>query len=263
MKKNVIKKYLLGITIALFVSLVCFCSVSNNMWNNQDLQVRNEVYVLEREEIENIYPAYNVTINYPQFKRVITLDTGLDSVNSLLKDAAFSMYGKIYAEAITVLEEELRDSYSFEGTHIDYDILQLTNDYISLVFSIDCCVGGPSYIHQYLVTIDIKKGEYIYFNDMADINEVLEVLQSGNFEIYAGTYSEFSDEDAHASDVISCFVETFKEQISTSTTEGNFDRFSSQNIGLDQKYLYIYFPFEEGYSFHGYYILCVPLNLLA
>ena len=123
-------------------------------------------------------------------------------------------------------------------------------------------MGGPSYHHQYLVTIDIENGEYIYFNDFVDIDAVLEVLKSGNFEVYAGTYSEFSDEDAHDPDVVSCFMETFQEQIRTSTTEGNFDRFSSRNIGLDQEYLYIYFPFEEGPSFHGYYILCVPRNLL-
>lgn len=136
------------------------------------------------------------------------------------------------------------------------------NDYISLVFSIDSCVGGPSYMHQYPVTIDIEKGQYIYFSDFADINEVLQALQTGNFEVYAGTYSEFSSEDAHAPDVIKQFSETFQEQVSASTTGEGFDRFSSQNIGLDQQYLYIYFLFEKGISFQGYYILGIPKNKL-
>lgn len=95
-----------------------------------------------------------------------------------------------------------------------------------------------------------------------DINEVLKVLRSGNFEVYAGTYSEFTDEDAHGQDAISCFTETFEEQISKSFTEGSFDCFSSQNIGMDQQYIYFFPPLEEGISFHGYYILCVPRNIL-
>ena len=192
--------------------------------NNQTLQVKNEVYTLERERNEaNIY---NVTINYPQ------------------------------------LEEEVQDAHAYAGDVINYDILQLDNDYISLVFSIDSCVGGPSYTHQYPVTIDIEKGEYIYFSDFADIDVVQQMLQSGNFEVYAGTYSEFSDEDAHDSDVINLFAKTFRKQVSAGTTGEGFDRFSSQNIGLDQQYLYIYFPFENGISFHGYYILGIPRNQL-
>ena len=171
------------------------------------------------------------------------------------------MYGETSAEAITRLEGEVQDLNAYAGTEIDYDVLQLENDYISLAFSIDSCVGGPSYMHQYLVTINMEKGEYIYFSDLADLDEVQEVLQMGDFEVYAGTYFEFNEEDAHDPDVIHCFVETFKEQIRVSTTEGSFDRFSSQNIGLDKQYLYIYFPFEEGVSFHGYYILSVPRNL--
>lgn len=262
-KRRYRKKYCLGIIFALIVILSLFYTVLNSMEKKQNLQIRNEVYSLKREKTENLQATYNVMVNFPQLEDAGDLDVDINKVNLLIKDAAFSMYGETSAEAITRLEEELQDSNAFEGTVIDYDVLQLENDYISLAFSIDSCVGGPSYMHQYLVTINIEKGEYIYFSDLADLDEVQEVLQRGDFEVYAGTYSEFSDEDAHNPDVINCFVETFKEQISANTTEGSFDRFSSQNIGLDQRYLYIYFPFEEGYSFHGYYILCIPLNLLA
>ena len=228
--------------------------------NNQTLQVKNEVYTLERERNEaNIY---NVTINYPQLEGSLGPNKDINKANSLLKDAAFSMYAKTYVEAAAQLEEEVQDAHAYEGDVINYDILQLDNDYISLVFSIDSCVGGPSYTHQYPVTIDIEKGEYIYFSDFADIDVVQQMLQSGNFEVYAGTYSEFSDEDAHDSDVINLFAKTFRKQVSAGTTGEGFDRFSSQNIGLDQQYLYIYFPFENGISFHGYYILGIPRNQL-
>ena len=250
----------LGIITVLIISLGFI--VSNSMSHKQHLQVRNEVYSIERERIEGIQAAYNVTINYPQFDSTDEADMDMDRVNALIKDAAFSVYGKTSADAVAVLEEEMRDSHSYDGSLIDYDILQLEKDYISMVFSILYCVGGPSYMHQYPVTIDIKKGEYIYFNDSADLNGVLKALRSGNFEVYAGTYSEFTDEDAHGQDAISCFAETFEKQISKSITEGSFDRFSSQNIGIDEQYIYIYFPMEEGISFHGYYILCVPRNLL-
>lgn len=259
-KRRYIEKIFLGIIIVLIISLVFI--VSNSTRNKRDLQVRNDVYSIEREKIEGVQEAYNVTINYPQFDSTDKADIDIDRVNALIKDAAFSMYGKTSVDAIVVLEEELQDSHSFEGSLIDYDILQLEKDYISMVFTIDYCVGGPSYMHQYPVTIDIKKGEYIYFNDSVDLNEVLKVLRSGSFEVYAGTYSEFTDEDAHGQDAISRFAETFEEQISKSIMKGSFDRFSSQNIGIDEQYIYIFFPLEEGISFHGYYILCVPRNLL-
>lgn len=254
------RKIFLGIIIVLIISSVFIVLAVTR--HKQDLQVRNDVYSVEREKIEGVWEAYNVTINYPQFDSTDEADIDIDRVNALIKDAAFSMYGKTSADAITVLEEELRDSHSYEESFIDYDILQLEQDYISMVFTIDYCVGGPSYMQQYPVTIDIKKGEYIYFNDLEDFNEVLNVLRSGNFEVYAGTYSEFTDEDAHGQEAIRCFTETFEEQISKSVMEGSFDCFSSQNIGIDEQHIYIFFPLEEGISFHGYYILCVPRNLL-
>lgn len=254
------KEVFCGIVGILLISLIVFYTVLNSMENKRTLQVKNDVYSLGRERNET--NIYNITINYPQLEDGIGLNIDINKVNSLLKDAAFSVYAKTYVKAVAQLEEEVQDAHAYAGDVIDYDLLWLDNDYISLVFSIDSCVGGPSYMHQYPVTIDIEKGQYIYFSDFADINEVLQALQTGNFEVYAGTYSEFSSEDAHAPDVIKQFSETFQEQVSASTTGEGFDRFSSQNIGLDQQYLYIYFPFEKGISFQGYYILGIPKNKL-
>ena len=71
--------------------------------NNQTLQVKNEVYTLERERNEaNIY---NVTINYPQLEGSLGPNKDINKANSLLKDAAFSMYAKTYVEAAAQLEE--------------------------------------------------------------------------------------------------------------------------------------------------------------
>ena len=64
-------------------------------------------------------------------------------------------------------------------------------------------------------------------------------------------------------DVIKQFSETFQEQVSASTTGEGFDRFSSQNIGLDQQYLiYLFSLLEKGISFQGYYSLGIPKNKL-
>lgn len=159
-KRRYIEKIFLGIIIVLIISLVFI--VSNSTRHKQDLQIRNDVYTIEREKIEGVQEAYNVTINYPQFDSTDEADIDIDRVNALIKDTAFSMYGKTSVDAIVVMEEEMRDSHSFEGSLIDYDILQLEKDYISMVFTIDYCVGGPSYMHQYPVTIDKKRRIHLF-----------------------------------------------------------------------------------------------------
>ena len=86
---------------------------------------------------------------------------------------------------------------------------------------------------------------------------MLKVLQLGNFEVYAGTYFEF-DDDAHEPEIIDKFIKTFNEQVSVGIPEATFDRFSSQNIGLDKDFLYIYFL----WSLHDNYILRIPRKKL-
>lgn len=162
------KEVFCGIVGILLISLIVFYTVLNSMENKRTLQVKNDVYSLGRERNET--NIYNITINYPQLEDGIGLNIDINKVNSLLKDAAFSVYAKTYVKAVAQLEEEVQDAHAYAGDVIDYDLLWLDNDYISLVFSIDSCVGGPSYMHQYPVTIDIEKGQYIYFSDFADIN---------------------------------------------------------------------------------------------
>lgn len=65
-----------------------------------------------------------------------------------------------------------------------------------------------------------------------------------------------SPEDAHKPEEIENFIQAFKENLAYEKTESCFNRFSSQNIGLDEKNIYIYFPYDI--SLDGYFILCVP-----
>lgn len=44
------------------------------------------------------------------------------------------MYAKTYVKAVAQLEEEVQDAHAYAGDVIDYDLLWLDNDYISLVF---------------------------------------------------------------------------------------------------------------------------------
>ena len=150
------KEVFCGIVGILLISLIVFYTVLNSMENKRTLQVKNDVYSLGRERNET--NIYNITINYPQLEDGIGLNIDINKVNSLLKDAAFSVYAKTYVKAVAQLEEEVQDAHAYAGDVIDYDLLWLDNDYISLVFSIDSCVGGPSYMRQYPVTIDIEKG---------------------------------------------------------------------------------------------------------
>lgn len=65
-----------------------------------------------------------------------------------------------------------------------------------------------------------------------------------------------SPEDAHKPEEIENFIQAFKENLAYEKTESGFNCFSSQNIGLDEKNIYIYFPYDI--SLDGYFILCVP-----
>lgn len=132
------KEVFCGIVGILLISLIVFYTVLNSMENKRTLQVKNDVYSLGRERNET--NIYNITINYPQLEDGIGLNIDINKVNSLLKDAAFSVYAKTYVKAVAQLEEEVQDAHAYAGDVIDYDLLWLDNDYISLVFSIDSCV---------------------------------------------------------------------------------------------------------------------------
>ena len=227
-------------------------SLEQSEGNEQTLQVSNEMYSLERSE----GLAFHVNINYPQLKNTKNADT--EKVNELLKDAAFSIWGKTADAATALLEEEVEDLDCFETFEVDYDILWLDESCISVVYMVTSYTGGPSYRHHYMTTVDINEEKYIELDDVISIDQLTQTLRAGIFEVYTGTYSEFRDEDAHKPEEIENFVQAFKENLAYEKTESGFNRFSSKNIGLDDKNIYIYFPYNI--SLDGYFILCVPLE---
>lgn len=218
--------------------------------------VFDETYSLERSE--GLF--FQVNIDFPQLKNTINGNT--EKANELLKDAAFSIRGKNADAAIALLEEVIQNPYCFEAIDVDYEILRLDENCISVVYEIYSYTGGASpHIHHYMMTIDIGKGEYIELRDLTSVEQLTETLRAGNFEVYTGTYSEFRDEDAHEREVIEGFIEALKEKLSEEPTESGFDRFSSQNIGLDEKNIYVSFPYAI--SLDGYFILGVPLEAVG
>ena len=93
------KEVFCGIVGILLISLIVFYTVLNSMENKRTLQVKNDVYSLGRERNET--NIYNITINYPQLEDGIGLNIDINKVNSLLKDAAFSVYAKTYVKAVS------------------------------------------------------------------------------------------------------------------------------------------------------------------
>ena len=63
---------------------------------------------------------------------------------------------------VAALEREKEDLSTSTAYSVEYKLLYLGDDCISMVFSMDFCVGGPSAYHDYVVTVDIKNGRYIY-----------------------------------------------------------------------------------------------------
>lgn len=249
---------LLCVICFILLCFSCLYIIKTNSDKKQIPQIRDENFILERERAEGL--IFYVDISFPQLESNIY--PNVEELNSLIKDAAFAFYGVSSEDALLLLEKEKDDIPDF-SLHVDYDVLHMGNEYISVVFTVNVLTGGPSVMHQYLVTVDMRGREYIYFDNFVNIDQVLKVLQLGNFEVYAGTYFEFDDNDAHAPGIIDQFIKIFNEQVSVGIPEAAFDRFSSQNIGLDKDFLYIYFPAKGIWSFHDYYILRIPRKELV
>ncbi|HCD46172.1 MAG TPA: hypothetical protein DEQ64_21080, partial [Lachnoclostridium sp.] len=81
-----------------------------------------------------------------------------EELNETLKNTAFSLFGaKTYKEAEVSLKEDKKDPDYSMGISIDYEILCMTNRYMSLIFKADAFYGsGPMYSTHYLATIDLE-----------------------------------------------------------------------------------------------------------
>lgn len=257
MQKSPHKIIVLSITIILFISLYFILNSNNHLFadqaqilkNDKELELKDETYILERDNNERFF---RIEVKYPQIKNNLSKE-----INIILKDTAFSLFErKTSKNAISFLEENKKEKKCSMGAFVDYDILELTDTHISLIFSADVSEGsGSIYSTQYLATIDLKTGQYILLDKLIDIDQLVSVIQQGNFEIYEGDYNELKD--GHDIKVIQKFIEKIKNSEST-TLNSDYERDSCQNIGVDKDFLYIYFDFPD--SLNGYIILKIPLD---
>ncbi len=105
----------------------------------------------------------------------------------------------------------------------------------------------------------MKTGQYIHLHDLLNIEKLNTILLNGNFTVYEGTYSELDEDDVHDPKIIRDFTNTIKDAAAEIKPK-EYNPFSSQNIGMDDKYLYVYVISNIG--FHNYFILQIPLNLV-
>lgn len=242
------KNKLLFIGIAVFVILTCII-----LRKKIGCQIEKESDYYKGTFFENFESNSEITITYP--KIVNTYERS----NELIKQAAYSEWGKTYEEAIIFLEEWQKDSRLFESTVIDYETIYFTNDTASFLFNIFSVNGGPSYFGHYLVAVNLRTSEYIQLCDLTSKNAVFEAIRNGNFKVYEGTYSEFDETDAHEQDIIDLMIQELETSLEEYPVEDGYSRYSSYNIGLDAEYLYLYVSLPN-IAFHDYMILCIPLE---
>lgn len=260
------KKTFMEIFLLVLTGLFCFQIAENGEKSELSMQIQDEAYILQKDRDDH-GRFMNINIQYPQLTGERNSD--LDAANRLIKEAAFAVLcnGEEVEDVVAALEREKEDLSASTAYSVEYKLLYLGDDCISMVFSMVSCVGGPAAYHDYVVTVDIKNGRYIYFNDYAEIDKVLQIVLSGDFVVYEGTCNEVTDEEVHKPESLKRFTKIFREKIYTSETGEDFDRYSSQNIGLDEEYLYIYFNIPNEHwivrSFHGYFILGIPLESIA
>lgn len=258
MNKNINKKkaYIIGITCILMLMLCAFLYGGHfdlfSINKVKDIEIKDEQYIFEKNKKDGSL-WYRIEINYPQLLALSESDR-IERINMLLKNASFSVFESTYDEAITYLKElEREDRYEASVVN-QYDILHLSNNYISLIYEVEAVSGRVS-IYHYYVTIDMDKGEYVGLNDLANRNQLINLIESGNFEVIEGTYSELHGDYFHQPEVIASFVEMLKSELDNRKFSDGYDD-SCQNIGMDEENLYLHFYFYD--SLNGHVLLRVP-----
>ena len=125
-------------------------------------QIEDVVYSMHREAGEGRF--FDVEIHYPQ------LADGTEekkaAVNERLKDAAFAIYGANAETEIEALNAEFEKMDRNESLNVTYELLEVNEEAISVVYSVDSFDGSRPYMQQYMVTVDRQKGQYLYFDDV-------------------------------------------------------------------------------------------------
>ncbi len=260
MKKSKDRKRFVICTIGALAIVICclaylmhyrsFNLISIGVTDN--VEVKREQYAF-RKNREDGSLWYQVEINYPQLLNSSESD-GIERINALLRDAAFSVYENTYDEAIAYLKE-LEDGDRYVASVVNkYDILQLSNDYISILFEVES-FSASVHTHHYFATIDVNKGEYVGLNDLANRSQLIDLIESGNFEVIEGMYSELHGDYFHQPEVIASFVEMLKSELDNHDLSDGYDN-RCQNIGMDEENLYLHFYYDV--SLDGYVLLRVP-----
>ncbi len=255
---NMKKAYVIGIACTLILAL-CeslfgshFALFSINKAGG--IEIKDEQYVFEKNK-EDGSLWYRIEINYPQLLNPSKSDR-IDRINMLLKNTAFSHFGSTYDEVIMYFKE-LEESETYRASRVSkYDILHLSNNYISLIYETEGVSGRVSTYH-YFVTIDMDKGEYVGLNDLTNRDQLIHLIESGDFEVIEGTYSELHGDYFHQPEVIVFFVEILKSELANRKLSDGYDDIS-QNIGMDGENLYLHFYYDV--SLNGYVLLRVPWN---
>lgn len=233
------------------------CDHINSIFR-ENLIIKKETMLYIGNETQ--YGNTTIEINYPQIYRHQNTNRIVRS-NDLLKEAAYILYGENFDTASDCIDE-IMNSSSYEYALIDYELLHMSDDYISIIYDVFATGGGTAYFHNYPVTVDLNTGKYIYLYDITSADKVLDAVRNGNFTVYIGLYSEVCEADVHEKDVIDLMLQELKTSLKETADTDSFDMYSSQNIGLDKEYLYLFFTFwgTGTESFHGYYIISIPVE---
>ncbi|MDE6566390.1 MAG: hypothetical protein K2K70_01505 [Lachnospiraceae bacterium] len=266
------KKFPYGIiVIALFsLYLLLFVSLSDIVKSEAPI-LTDTVYRFEKEgDCTDRWRGISIEIHYPQ------IQSGSDAdyiTNIALRDTAFSFFGDLeeltYEEVINLFQEESKDPDFIDVTKIEYEVLQCTEDYVSIIFSVEAGDGFRVYCTRYVATIDVKTGQYIHLQDVTDMEQLAQILTDNHFEVVAGTYFELHEEDVHEPEYITQYIADFENEINErdmnqpddgvikcSDTHRHYYLYSCKNIGMDEDYLYIYF--RDSLAFEGYFIFKIP-----
>ena len=220
--------------------------------NPNQIVLENNIYKIQRQK----YNSFNIEIHYPQIQTA-TFQCDIAQINSMIKDVATAVLDRSYADFVFTVEKEFNDLNNWIEYNVTYELLQSNTQYISIIFSVVAYNGGAyPYVGSHIVTIDISTNKFVYFDDLLCIEELENALINDNFNIYEGTYSELNEEDVHMPNVINDLIKTSKKMIKDEVKSQGYNAYSCQNIGIDERYFYIYL--RSNIAFHDYFIIQIP-----
>lgn len=128
---------------------------------HRSVETRKEIFELEREKVDEDVPYFYVRVEFPQLESTL-YPAAIEQVNANLRDSAFEILGGSYEEVVAQLTELEKDLSEHEYIWISYDILQVTEDELHILFEGYRLNGSvPKYFEEYQITVNLKTGERI------------------------------------------------------------------------------------------------------